>query len=192
MAKDRKKHKSAGRRRKAETTPFDEWGRRLADAAKHLQDFKPPAAISDWFRERDRAALKRANETVQARHEINRVLAIRDGLIPPPWTSALIPIRPNADIDDHHKIGPDPFKTGAVGRPTAKAIVLAEAERRIREREVIPQLGGLTAFSEDLEEWWEAKRHTYKPPGPRMAASSIRSCGVRNLWNAALLRRQKL
>ena len=72
------------------------------------------------------------------------------------------------------------------GRPTPAAAILAEAERRIREREVVPQQGGLAAFSKDLEKWWEVERHTYKPPGPKMGASGIRSCGVRDLWNAAL------
>jgi hypothetical protein len=81
---------------------------------------------------------------------------------------------------------PDPFRTGTAGRPTAKEIVLAEAGRRIRGREVLPEQGGLTAFSESLETWWEQERQTYKPPGPSMTASGIRNCGVRDLWNSAL------
>jgi hypothetical protein len=82
--------------------------------------------------------------------------------------------------------GPDPFRTGTAGRPTAKEIVLAEAGRRIRDREVVPEQGGLTAFSESLESWWQNKRRTYEPPGPPMTASAIRNAGVRDLWNVAL------
>jgi hypothetical protein len=94
---------------------------------------------------------------------------------------------PKTDSAPADNTGPDPFRTGAAGRPSAAAIVLAEAERRIRDKEVTPKQGGLTAFSTDLKNWWEEKRHTYNPdPGPRMTASGIRSCGVRDLWNAAL------
>jgi hypothetical protein len=82
--------------------------------------------------------------------------------------------------------GPDPFRTGTAGRPTAKGIVLAEAGRRIRENEVVPKQGELTAFSKSLANWWENKRRTFEPPGPPMTASAIRNAGLRNLWNDAL------
>jgi hypothetical protein len=90
---------------------------------------------------------------------------------------------PNQQPED--MAAPDPFRTGAAGRPSAAHFVLAEAERRIAEKEVTPTLGGLNAFSEDLKNWWDVERLTFNPPGPPMEAGSIKNV-VRELWNAAL------
>src|SRR5215831_11135741 len=103
----------------------------------------------------------------------------------PPEQAAEQMTRPLSSAETENT-GPDPFKTGTAGRPTAKNIVLAEAERRIRDREVVPKQGGLAEFSRSLESWWQNKRGTYEPPGPAMTASAIRNAGVRDLWNVAL------
>jgi hypothetical protein len=95
------------------------------------------------------------------------------------------PASETASAQKPNSAGLDPFRTGAAGRPTAAHLILAEAERRITEKEVTPTLGGLTAFSEDLEKWWAEKRLTFDPHGPPMEAGSIKNV-VRELWNAAL------
>jgi hypothetical protein len=81
------------------------------------------------------------------------------------------PLRPPAsqtapDKQPEDKAGPDPFRTGAAGRPSAAYLIEIEAKRRIAEKEVTLTLGGLTAFSEDLEKWWAEKRLTFDPPRP--------------------------
>jgi len=83
------------------------------------------------------------------------------------------------------KAGPDPFKTGAAGRPSAADFILTEAKRRIADKEVTPRSNELTAFSENLEKWWNEKRLTFNPPGPPLKAGSIKNV-VRKLWNEAL------
>jgi hypothetical protein len=90
-----------------------------------------------------------------------------------------------APVQQPDSAGPDPFRTGAAGRPSAAYLIEIEAKRRIAEKEVTPTLGGLTAFSEDLAKWWAEKRLTFDPPGPPMEAGSIKNV-VRELWNAAL------
>jgi hypothetical protein len=82
--------------------------------------------------------------------------------------------------------GPDPFRTGVAGRPTAADLIKVEAERRIREHEVEPKRGGLTKFSQELATWWKEERYKYDKPGPSMSTSGIRNCGVRGLWNRSL------
>jgi hypothetical protein len=89
------------------------------------------------------------------------------------------------DQEPKDKASPDPFKTGAAGHPTAAHLIRTEAERRIAEKEVTPTSGGLTAFSEDLEKWWDVERVTFERHGPPMKAGSIKNV-VRELWNAAL------
>lgn len=79
----------------------------------------------------------------------------------------------------------DLFKTGGAGRPTAESVILQEAERRIDDGEVTPTFGKLTAFSEDLADWWKNKRRTYDPSGPETGASAIRN-RVREMWNGRL------
>jgi hypothetical protein len=69
--------------------------------------------------------------------------------------------------------GPDPFKTGAAGRPTAVAIIQQEAERRIREGEVDPLLRKAGDVADELAEWWEVKRLKYTPPGPSVKTKTI-------------------
>jgi hypothetical protein len=102
-----------------------------------------------------------------------------------PPEQALEPTTRPLSSAETENTSPDPFRTGTAGRPTAKDIVLAEAGRRIADREAVPKQGELTAFSKSLETWWEHKRHTYKPTGPSMTASGIKNV-VRALWNDAL------
>jgi hypothetical protein len=80
---------------------------------------------------------------------------------------------------------PDPFRTGAPGRPGAYHFVQDELKRRISTREVVPTPNGLAAASRDLEQWWEQRRQTFNPLGPPMKALSIEN-SVREIWNAAL------
>jgi hypothetical protein len=89
------------------------------------------------------------------------------------------------DQQPEDKAGPDPFRTGGAGRPTAAHLIRAEAKRRIAEKEVRPTLGGLAAFSEDLGEWWANRQKTFNMPSPSMKAETIRNV-VRDLWNAAV------
>jgi len=89
------------------------------------------------------------------------------------------------DQQPEDSTGPDPFRTGTAGRPSAAHLVKAEAERRIADKEVTPMPGGLTTFSEDLEKWWDVERLNFNPSGPPMEAGSIKNV-VRELWNAAL------
>jgi hypothetical protein len=89
------------------------------------------------------------------------------------------------DQQPEDSAGPDPFRTGAAGRPTPAHLIKAEAERRITEKEVTPTGGGLADFSRKLADWWNDKRKTFEPHGPEMTAGSIKNV-VRELWNAAL------
>jgi hypothetical protein len=100
------------------------------------------------------------------------------------WPRRLPASQTAPDQQPEDSASPDPFRTGAAGRPSAVHLIKAEAERRIADKEVTPTLGGLNAFSEDLEKWWDVKRFTFKPPGPSMKAGSIKNV-VRKLWNAA-------
>ena len=80
-------------------------------------------------------------------------------------------------------------KPRQVGRkPVIGTAIEAEAQRRIDRREVIPTPKGLAQFARDLWDWWEDVR------GNRPAAKSSRSIEnmVREIWNAALLKRTKL
>jgi hypothetical protein len=90
---------------------------------------------------------------------------------------------PERQLED--KTGPDPFRTGAAGRPSAADFIRAEAERRIAEQEVTPTRGGLADFSQKLWDWYDKKRKTFEPSGPSITAGRIETV-VRNLWNAAL------
>jgi hypothetical protein len=69
--------------------------------------------------------------------------------------------------------GPDPFKTGAAGRPTPMTIIQQEAERRIREGEVDPLLRKAGDVANELAEWWEIERLKYDPPGPSVKTKTI-------------------
>jgi hypothetical protein len=93
--------------------------------------------------------------------------------------------RPPASPDPEDSASPDLFRTGAAGRPTAAHLVLAEAERRIANKEVTPTPGGLTVFSEELADWWDKKRKSFEPHGPEMKAGRVANV-VRETWNKAL------
>lgn len=92
------------------------------------------------------------------------------------------------DLDQEPKdrAGPDPFKTGAAGRPPVMHFITIEAERRIADKEVTPALGGLAKFGQDLADWWNSReRRTFNPPGAPVTAKSVENA-LRKLWNAAL------
>jgi hypothetical protein len=83
--------------------------------------------------------------------------------------------------------GVDPFKTGAGGRPTAIAVVLLEAKRRIDDGEVEVVRGKQKAFTDDLANWWEEERKKYNPPGPKITGKTIRNnADFLTLWRQAL------
>jgi hypothetical protein len=90
------------------------------------------------------------------------------------------------DQEPKGQAGPDPFKTGAGGRPAVMHLIMIEAERRIADKEVTPTLGELTKFGRDLADWWNnEKRRTFNPPGAPVGAKSVENA-VRNVWNAVL------
>jgi hypothetical protein len=67
------------------------------------------------------------------------------------------------------------------GRPGYLAPILAEAQRRIDEGEVVPTPKGLSRFARDLWQWWEEIRGNRPARQPRYIAN-----GVRPIWNARL------
>jgi hypothetical protein len=78
---------------------------------------------------------------------------------------------------------PDPFRTGAPGRPTAKHLILAEAKQRITNDRSTSLPQGLREFAESLAKWWEEERQKYpelSPPATK--ADSIENI-VRDIWN---------
>jgi hypothetical protein len=83
--------------------------------------------------------------------------------------------------------GVDPFNTGAGGRPSAMEFVLSEAKRRIDDGEVEVVRGKQVEFADALAAWWEKKRKTYNPPGPKITGKTIRNNeDFRSLWRQAL------
>jgi hypothetical protein len=90
VAKDRKQHETAGKRREAKSDHADApWplSEQVARAVREgIKDFRLP----DWYVQRQREALKQASKTEQDRANLIHALAIRDGLIPPPWAGALL------------------------------------------------------------------------------------------------------
>jgi hypothetical protein len=76
----------------------------------------------------------------------------------------------------------EPFRTGGAGRPSAQEFIVAEFERRVAAREVIPRLRGLQAECRHLAKWWEGERRQYSPPGPAMAPGTI-EIKIRSRWN---------
>src|SRR5262249_36577106 len=91
---------------------------------------------------------------------------------------------PAPDQQPADKAGPDPFRTGAPGRPTAADFVLPEAERRIAKEEATPARGGLADFSREVADWYDIERKKFKPHGPELTAGRIENI-VRDLWRAA-------
>jgi hypothetical protein len=92
---------------------------------------------------------------------------------------------PAPDEKPDDKTGPDPFRTGAAGRPSAAHLIRDEARRRISAKKVTPREGGLADFSKGLANWWDENRKTFEPHGPELTAGSIENI-VRDLWRAAL------
>jgi hypothetical protein len=80
----------------------------------------------------------------------------------------------------------DRFKTGTAGRPTAKHLILAEFEQRLKDCKIEPKDGELTKCSKAMAEWWERTRGQ----GPKMAHGTITNI-LRNRWRAAITERMK-
>jgi hypothetical protein len=74
-------------------------------------------------------------------------------------------------------------KTKSPGRPNLINSLIAEAQRRIETGEITPRRGGLTAFAEDLAQWWEHERHRSNERS--LSARGIANA-IRDLWNEAL------
>ena len=83
--------------------------------------------------------------------------------------------------------GPERFRTGAPGRPTAAHFIKQEAERRISAGEVTVEAGGLKKFAKELEAWWSNERQRYEQ-APTMTATTIANT-IRELWNESLARK---
>jgi hypothetical protein len=83
-------------------------------------------------------------------------------------------------------IDPDPFHTGAPGRPGARTWIEDKTKDMIDKGEVTPTHGGLSAFArETLHPWWEVERKKYTPARPAVTFKTIRNI-ARPIWNAAL------
>jgi hypothetical protein len=65
------------------------------------------------------------------------------------------------------------FRSGGPGRPTALAVVLWEAQRRITAGEYIPKKQGLSNYASVLSQWWESKRMKFEPPAPAVREKTI-------------------
>jgi hypothetical protein len=84
---------------------------------------------------------------------------------------------------------PPPTDTVALpGRPKVMSPIEAEAERRIREGEVVPTPKEFSRFGRDLSQWWEGVRGSRKAVKPRSIANNKK---VRSMWKAELLRLHK-
>ncbi len=78
----------------------------------------------------------------------------------------------------------DPFRSGAPGRPSAKEVILREAERKLSSGEVVARPRTLAHFARELFDWWEQERKKYKTPGPAMTTGTIENI-IRDLWRKA-------
>jgi hypothetical protein len=134
----------------------------------------PDGNYRSWDWERSRAT--RRESSTNTLFEYVNIVGHRDDAL------ALWPLNTNTSVE---QIGEartvDPFRTGAPGRPSAKDMIRAEAERRLLSGEVVPRPRGLARFAQDLSNWWERERQKFTPPGPAMKAGTIENI-VRNLW----------
>jgi hypothetical protein len=78
---------------------------------------------------------------------------------------------------------PAPFYSGAPGRPSAMSMIEVEAQRRIKDSEVIPTPNGLSKFAKELAAWWKQRRLTFDPPGPTAKEKAIGN-HLRSWWNS--------
>jgi hypothetical protein len=90
--------------------------------------------------------------------------------------------RPTAPGANPQPTAPDPFRSGARGRPSAMELIEKEAQRRVTAGEVVPRSGELSKFAEGLELWWEAERKTFDPHGPQTRNKAIAD-RLRVWWN---------
>jgi hypothetical protein len=92
-------------------------------------------------------------------------------------TAANFPVVPATE-----NVTVEPFYSGGPGRPSAMEVILAEFERRISKREVIPRQGGLSTEAKHLAQWWT----TTKPDSAPAAKAGTVEIRIRERWNSLI------
>jgi hypothetical protein len=151
---------------------------------------KDPLCFDTWDWERSRA-ITRNDANTQSVFEYVDIVVHRDDVLALWPTAPVAPAVPAPTATAMPQLHAtrieqaiDPFRTGAPGRPTAIDFIVAEAERRISSREVIPRSRTLARFARELFDWYEQERRKF-PTSPAATSHTIENF-IRDLWRSSL------